>query len=719
SGRRSYATTGRLTNHGQLLAGRVLTVSGRDVENTASGVMRGDTTVVKATSTLTNHCLIDGRDTRIDAGALVNGPTGRIYGDRLSIAAGSVLNDTAADGGSAGTIAAREVLDIGVGSIVNRKGALVLSGGDLRIGGALDAERHATGSAAVLRNQAATIEALGNMTVHVATLENQAGGVSWTMKQAQTQALEFSVTPGGQRFKADEVFIGLLQYQNGIVSGWTAKLGSAADLTDDDDHALLLVPSSEYPLAKFKAYYLQSPASSRDTEFNPCTGETTGICTIERTPGAWYAPSDPIWAAFGVTPPARDLPADHPYRLDPDVKVGQDGIYVMDGFGPPTRVRAFDHPVTQADIDEGKAYFQAHEDLDAATDRFIAFNGGRAMLGADIIQSRFAVDYYIWQYTATTQTPVLDKTSDPARIVAGGAMTLTVGGGTNDMGQILAGGELSVLGGAIKDTSMEVQATGEGHGTVQYSHIGKRGGAFGSRIRVYDPNAYDEVIPPKTILLGVARQEGHTAVASSQTPASTAYGSVDPAVGSAGGVSSGGRTAAIIEVPVSVQASSGGTGGAPGAGVATGVDVAANAAPAAQAAARADTAGATAAAMPTRTSSGASTPQPLVVRTTTPDATIPKASLFKTAPGPSAHHLVETDPAFADYRTWLSSDYLLNALGHDPTLVTKRLGDGFYEQRLIREQVAQLTGYRFLEGLQDDTTEYQALMDAGRTFAQR
>ncbi|HUD31948.1 MAG TPA: S-layer family protein, partial [Variovorax sp.] len=47
------------------------------------------------------------------------------------------------------------------------------------------------------------------------------------------------------------------------------------------------------------------------------------------------------------------------------------------------------------------------------------------------------------------------------------------------------------------------------------------------------------------------------------------------------------------------------------------------------------------------------------------------------------------------------------------------LGDGFYEQRLIREQVAQLTGYRFLEGLQDDTTEYQALMDAGRTFAQR
>jgi filamentous hemagglutinin len=38
---------------------------------------------------------------------------------------------------------------------------------------------------------------------------------------------------------------------------------------------------------------------------------------------------------------------------------------------------------------------------------------------------------------------------------------------------------------------------------------------------------------------------------------------------------------------------------------------------------------------------------------------------------------VETDPAFADHRTWLSSDYLLTALGHDPNSVTKRLGDGF------------------------------------------
>jgi len=40
----------------------------------------------------------------------------------------------------------------------------------------------------------------------------------------------------------------------------------------------------------------------------------------------------------------------------------------------------------------------------------------------------------------------------------------------------------------------------------------------------------------------------------------------------------------------------------------------------------------------------------------------------------------------------------------------KRLGDGFYEQRLIREQIAQLTGLRFLTGYSSDETQYQALM---------
>ena len=66
----------------------------------------------------------------------------------------------------------------------------------------------------------------------------------------------------------------------------------------------------------------------------------------------------------------------------------------------------------------------------------------------------------------------------------------------------------------------------------------------------------------------------------------------------------------------------------------------------------------------------------------------PLSSLFNSAPNPNAGYLIETDPRFANYRSWLSSDYLLNALEIDPAITQKRLGDGFYEQRLLREQIA-------------------------------
>lgn len=93
------------------------------------------------------------------------------------------------------------------------------------------------------------------------------------------------------------------------------------------------------------------------------------------------------------------------------------------------------------------------------------------------------------------------------------------------------------------------------------------------------------------------------------------------------------------------------------------------------------------------------------------------ASLFHPNPDPGAHYLIETDPRFADYRSWLSSDYLVQALSLDPNTTQKRLGDGFYEQRLVREQVAELTGKRFIDGYASDEAEYQALMGNAVTFA--
>ncbi|MFC7366757.1 hemagglutinin repeat-containing protein, partial [Vreelandella zhaodongensis] len=100
-----------------------------------------------------------------------------------------------------------------------------------------------------------------------------------------------------------------------------------------------------------------------------------------------------------------------------------------------------------------------------------------------------------------------------------------------------------------------------------------------------------------------------------------------------------------------------------------------------------------------------------------PAVLLPTSSLFTIDPGSNARYLVATDPDFTDHRQWLSSDYLLSALAYDPAHAQKRLGDGFYEQKLIRDQVAALTGYRFLGDYRTDDAQYAALMNAGATFA--
>lgn len=77
----------------------------------------------------------------------------------------------------------------------------------------------------------------------------------------------------------------------------------------------------------------------------------------------------------------------------------------------------------------------------------------------------------------------------------------------------------------------------------------------------------------------------------------------------------------------------------------------------------------------------------------------------------TAKYLIEVDPKFADQGKWLSSDFMLSKLSYDPASQTKRLGDGFYEQKLIQEQIGQLTGKRFINGYNDDNTQFQTLMN--------
>ncbi len=96
---------------------------------------------------------------------------------------------------------------------------------------------------------------------------------------------------------------------------------------------------------------------------------------------------------------------------------------------------------------------------------------------------------------------------------------------------------------------------------------------------------------------------------------------------------------------------------------------------------------------------------------------LPTSSMFQINAGATSSYLITTDPRFTDRNLWLGSDFMTSSMSFDPAISQKRLGDGFYEQKLIREQVAQLTGRRFLGDYTSDQEEYQALMTNGLTTA--
>ncbi len=96
---------------------------------------------------------------------------------------------------------------------------------------------------------------------------------------------------------------------------------------------------------------------------------------------------------------------------------------------------------------------------------------------------------------------------------------------------------------------------------------------------------------------------------------------------------------------------------------------------------------------------------------------IPNNGLFSQPTATGSSFLVVTDERFTRRDNFISSDYMLERVGYDPAQAHKRLGDGFYEQRLVREQVLALTGKPSVKGW-DAMEQYQQLMNNGSKVAQ-
>ncbi len=88
------------------------------------------------------------------------------------------------------------------------------------------------------------------------------------------------------------------------------------------------------------------------------------------------------------------------------------------------------------------------------------------------------------------------------------------------------------------------------------------------------------------------------------------------------------------------------------------------------------------------------------------------AQLLGAASSSQPHrYLIETNPALTNLRQFLSSNYLLDSLGIDADTAWKRLGDGYYEQRLVQQAVVARTGQRFINNLASDEAMFKYLMD--------
>ncbi|HHT7471192.1 TPA: hemagglutinin repeat-containing protein [Raoultella planticola] len=270
-----------------------------------------------------------------------------------------------------------------------------------------------------------------------------------------------------------------------------------------------------------------------------------------------------------------------------------------------------------------------------------------------------------FDYTRTVEeTRILE--SDPAKILAGGNMILTGDRLLNDKSQVIAGGTLAIAGlQEVKndDVAGERRTTDVGSATHYYRIRHKGGDEQGRDRTAYTPPSEIQSISLKPgQLISGGSIEGTPLTIDPLTPQGTAA-----AIGVAGAVA-GQHTVSPGE-PVT-----------PPAGQQFEV-----------------------------------TPAEGAIRIVGPNTTLPDNSLFTVNPASDVPYLVETDPRFTNQKQWLGSDYMQHALAGDGDTTLKRLGDGYYEQRLIREQVVALTGQRYLDGYTSDEQQFKALMDQGIT----
>ncbi|WP_343651044.1 hemagglutinin repeat-containing protein [Herbaspirillum sp.] len=457
-------SAGKFSNHGTVAAGATLRVTARGIENhMASSLLARDLLLSAGDDqSFINRGLIDGVNTRVQAGTFYNLGGARLYGDHLSIRADVLYNvpETVEGSVRAPVIAARERLDIGAGAVHNSEQALIYSVGDLAIGGTLDKDGRASGRAREVNNSSATINADGNLSIAADVINNH---------NAHFETGEES-KPGNRTvyFRADGSSQFLSGEQSRLIHVDSGQIIAAENwrAIGDEDNFRLLLPSTQYPFARYGPPF----DYSREDESAPFGRRSSGSAGVGRahfaevleshtdsgiTPAEperfIYKAGDKIWDVFGLARPTADVPAEpklpnncssHPCAFD--------------GFDK--RFEAW-----KANRDAQLPYYEA---LDKAISEF----------NRDL-HNRMASGWTIYDGTEQIRRTIVTR-SAPALITSGGGMSLVAGAVNNYASQFIAGGTVAGAdagGTALNNTgplgTQTVTSTGSAQKTFIKIHL--------------------------------------------------------------------------------------------------------------------------------------------------------------------------------------------------------------------------------------------------------
>ena len=775
AGNMTFASGGTITNSGQIGANNTLNLSAASLNNQAGGEISAGATNIAVSGTINNQGLIDGTQTTINAGTINN--SNRIYGTNLTVNAGAISNTGAAVIGSRGDMA------LTAGTLTNSGGATLLSIGNMTLGGGsvvngsslIEAHGNLTITAGSVTNRNDTITMTTQNLGSEHIVQYQPSG--WTSPLASS-AVGFNGYDDGRLVLDSTTYpiarYGTTYYASAVVDNCQGDSGCGyLTFTYDSSSPVWalfgVTPPGPQPSGsewcnseggfygtecnQYQIAFQQWTAEmqARSNELNQKINAFNNDLS-HRMVEDWYvidATRTTTQTTVQNSTPGRILVGGNLTLSGPAGSVTNDKSQIIVGGsigGTAANVKNEDAKAEKKITDVGTKQFTELVSCGWFGDdhcREWRTPGPYSTTQPVTLDGQAVIAQPVMIYQQNTN-PGANNQADALKVIsvnqnASGAADASgsVGNRQSAAGSTAVNGVAAAGSAAHTDGS---QAGGTNVATVQGQAGGNGTQAAGADVfntvntttgATVSGSAQGGIAAASAGVSNAINGNAGTGVAS--TTATSAIGNTGAAVANAvngntgtgisGSLPDSGSAHAATTVTGNAQADAVNSAGsaasnAIAAGTGSSAPASLNVSAQTVAVTGAQANQANSAAKNTVAIGGASAGD-YTIRTSTPNTTLSNSALYLTHTEPGPGHLVETDPRFTQYRDWLSSDYMLQQFNNDPARALKRLGDGFYEQKLVADQIMLATGYRFTGDYTNNEDEYKALMEAGVDFGRQ